>query len=843
MKKIENNEGYMRIDQNNINEIRLKKFICSRTIKLIFLIIVLIILCFTFTGNKNNMTNKNNIKKNNKVEKEESNKEESNKEQNNKEEKNKEKSNKINKKESSNEERNKKEKEGPNKNEENEEPQIYYIGKNLLFKDETINRLNSYINKCQDRNFVNDASYNISKNPKITVIMPVYNRANDLFYSLRSIQYQKMKDIEIILINDASTDGTLATIKKFKEEDPRIKIINNEKNRRILYSKSIGALYANGKYILELDQDDMFISSNTFNILYNEAENNNLDMIQFRDINLKGFHFERHTKLRGMIFGQQTKTEIQPEITNSMFKKYNYLLWGLLVKADIYKKTVLYLWPYIINYKIIHYEDFTVTFFFAVLSKKFKYLNNFYIAHLKHNSSASSNQDFKKEYNECVLLFYNFIFEYHIKNNPKDIITFINLISNNKRETSAFQNSSFKLFQFVFKKIFDYFPNDEKKYFINRLKLKKANIKIEKSYQYFMKDTEYNSISSFQKSINNNITNNYNQNNLYPKFSVIVYFKEKTFLLNTLNSIENQKNFYNFEVILICDNSDEQLSKYVNELIKNYKNIILINNEKEKGLFYSYYIGALQSKGEYILNIKSGYTLSTEYFFYKLNQNIDKNTDIIEFDLLINNNEKITDTSLKLYKCSHFKSEINLDFLKFYTNYKQIDQEKELIVNKLINSNIYKSIINEYKSFFINNITNNYYDEILMFLISKKNISIKHIYSTQIIEYSKLINNLNIFQINKTNKILMKDSISFINFLYTNTKDSIQGKAYALGEFYNIMNVIYNKFNEVTKEAMDLIYKFLKCKYISKYEKSNLITYFNVLIDRYKYDELKLDIK
>jgi glycosyltransferase involved in cell wall biosynthesis len=68
-----------------------------------------------------------------------------------------------------------------------------------------------------------------------------------------------MLDIEIILVNDFSTDNTLLTIQKLKDEDPRIKIINNEKNMGILYSRSIGVLKAKGKYILALDQDDFFL--------------------------------------------------------------------------------------------------------------------------------------------------------------------------------------------------------------------------------------------------------------------------------------------------------------------------------------------------------------------------------------------------------------------------------------------------------------------------------------------------------------------------------------------------------------------------------------------------------
>ena len=50
------------------------------------------------------------------------------------------------------------------------------------------------------------------------------------------------------------------------------------------------------------------------------------------------------------------------------------------------------------------------------------------------------------------------------------------------------------------------------------------------------------------------------------------------------------------------------------------------------------------------------------------------------------------------------------------------------------------------------------------------------------------------------------------------------------------MNIIYNKFNDIYKEGIDLVYKFLNCEYISKYEKNSIITYFNGLIDRNKYE-------
>lgn len=67
-----------------------------------------------------------------------------------------------------------------------------------------------------------------------------------------------MLDIEIILVNDVSTDNTLKIVEDLKNEDPRIEIINNAKNMGILYSRCIGVLNAKGKYIVPLDHDDFF---------------------------------------------------------------------------------------------------------------------------------------------------------------------------------------------------------------------------------------------------------------------------------------------------------------------------------------------------------------------------------------------------------------------------------------------------------------------------------------------------------------------------------------------------------------------------------------------------------
>ena len=617
--------------------------------------------------------------------------------------------------------------------------QLYHISKNHL-TEKLVDKYNAYMNICQKGILLDNKTFNLSLSPKISVIMPLYNGGKYLYYSLRSIQNQKMKDIEIILINDCSTDDTLQIIEKYMKEDPRIKLINNEKNRRILYSKSISALYANGKYILELDQDDMFITDDAFNILYNDAEKNKLDLIQFQDFKLKKFkiYYRMLIGRNQWIFHHNNDIYLkQPDIKYNFFEDFNFLLWGLLIKADIYKKAVHILWPIIINYKFIYYEDYTITFIIITLVNNFKFLNNYFIVHLSFRDSTSKNKAFKYQNDGSILLFANFMLDYYIKYHNEDIKMINNFLSYKNGLTKSSKKIYHTLFNYTFKKIFEYLTYEEKIKYIKKYNLNE--LKIWNTYEYYMNTNEFNSILFYQNLINKKNEKKIPKISLNPKFSIIIYCTKLKFLEITLNSIQNQ-NFENYEIILIYDNNKKKEFNKINTLIKDGMNIKIKNNNGKKGLFYSYITGILESKGEYILTIKSGYTLSKQTILDDLEKKlVDEDVDILEFNLLINNNEIIRNDSLKLYKCTHFESEINIDSFLFNKNYKKIDQEKELVVNKLIKSSVYKSVINKYKYFFIGNKMYNYFDELILFLFKKEKIQIRHIDYFGTIEYSKII--------------------------------------------------------------------------------------------------------
>ncbi len=104
------------------------------------------------------------------------------------------------------------------------------------------------------------------KEELISVVVPVYNVEKILPYSLESIINQTYKKLEIIIVNDGSTDSSPEICNEYAKKDGRIKLIN-QKNKGLSGARNAGIDVANGKYISFIDSDDV-ISSNFFSYLY-----------------------------------------------------------------------------------------------------------------------------------------------------------------------------------------------------------------------------------------------------------------------------------------------------------------------------------------------------------------------------------------------------------------------------------------------------------------------------------------------------------------------------------------------------------------------------------------------
>ena len=141
-----------------------------------------------------------------------------------------------------------------------------------------------YLDKAKNGIYLNPQNLVKVDNPKVSVIISIYNREDYVMSTVRSIQNQNMKEIEILYIDDYSSDNSTKYIKEEQKKDPRIVLYKNKKNMGALYSKSIGVLLAKGEYVYSLDSDDMFCSPNYLNILYNNAKEGNYKFVQGRAI-------------------------------------------------------------------------------------------------------------------------------------------------------------------------------------------------------------------------------------------------------------------------------------------------------------------------------------------------------------------------------------------------------------------------------------------------------------------------------------------------------------------------------------------------------------------------------
>lgn len=108
----------------------------------------------------------------------------------------------------------------------------------------------------------------IISEPLVTIYIPTYNRIDLLKRAVESVRSQSYQNLEIIIVDDCSTDGTVHYLEKLVIEDSRIRYFLKEKNSGACASRNIAIKYANGEYITGLDDDDIFLPQRIANFIY-----------------------------------------------------------------------------------------------------------------------------------------------------------------------------------------------------------------------------------------------------------------------------------------------------------------------------------------------------------------------------------------------------------------------------------------------------------------------------------------------------------------------------------------------------------------------------------------------
>lgn len=127
-----------------------------------------------------------------------------------------------------------------------------------------------------------------NKNIDVSIVVPIYNVEKYLNRCLDSLINQSFKDIEIIALNNGSTDNSLNILKEYAEKDKRIRVIDND-NLGVSEARNIGIREAKGKYIVFVDSDD-WIDIDMIEVLYKSIDTNDCDLVMCTYVREFGDH-------------------------------------------------------------------------------------------------------------------------------------------------------------------------------------------------------------------------------------------------------------------------------------------------------------------------------------------------------------------------------------------------------------------------------------------------------------------------------------------------------------------------------------------------------------------------
>ncbi len=174
--------------------------------------------------------------------------------------------------------------------------------------------------------------------PKVSIIIPFNNVESYISECLESVLNQTLSDIEVICINDASIDGTLDIVKKYADNDSRIKLVELSERKGQGFARNRGIEIASGEYIGFVDSDD-FVKLDMFESLYNLAKENDNDItmcqsLEYDDVTRQYIQSDYYSLLPLMNFYNNV---FSAEDSKNVILDINVALWN-----KIYKRSYLF---------------------------------------------------------------------------------------------------------------------------------------------------------------------------------------------------------------------------------------------------------------------------------------------------------------------------------------------------------------------------------------------------------------------------------------------------------------------------------------------------------------------
>jgi glycosyltransferase involved in cell wall biosynthesis len=234
-------------------------------------------------------------------------------------------------------------------------------------------------------------------NPTVSVIIPAYNADATLARCLDSVLTQSLRDIEVVCINDGSTDGSVEVLKQFVSHEARLHVYSFEKNYGTVIATKFGVLNAKGKYVMFVDSDDVLLPGACENLV-RLIEKYDVDVLQFGmkitaqpGVDISGFE---------KLIRQDPMTSEGDRILYDCFAlhRFTHNIANKIFRREVCRaaaETMPDLW-------IRQFADLYLAFFFLYRAKTFRSISDIYYEYMFGNGISTHAPDAKQFADICT---------------------------------------------------------------------------------------------------------------------------------------------------------------------------------------------------------------------------------------------------------------------------------------------------------------------------------------------------------------------------------------------------------------------------------------------------------
>lgn len=474
---------------------------------------------------------------------------------------------------------------------------------------------------------------NIHKNPIISVIIPVYNSENHLRKCLDSVIGQTLENIEIICVNDGSTDSSIEILNEYSEKDNRI-IILDEINEGAGISRKKGLDISKGEYVYFADSDDI-LEKSLCETTFKNAVNNNSDIVFFKvkyfdtktkyeyvpeKFDLSNF-FSNGTEFENYVFDWGS---VKPIVFNQFTN-----IWNCIFKRDLLKNNDIY-FP-----KKLSFNDVPLHVQSIIYAEKISFVPEVLYNYRLNNENSIT----VKSHNNKRVFDIFIIFEFLEK-----FLSDENLLMEFRMEFIEFKldHMNYHLSKLQEKNLYGEFlykiQQELKKTKITSREFDRLSNNFQDTYLLFT--NSHNFDESNQKINNYSLQKSEEDNNKIKVSIIIPVYNVELYLKSCMDTVINQT-LDNIEIICVNDGSTDNSLELLEEYVKK-DNRIRIITQKNCGLGCARNTGLKYAKGEYIFFLDSDDKIllnSLEKLYLNATSN---NSDFVIFKISRFNDEYIT---------------------------------------------------------------------------------------------------------------------------------------------------------------------------------------------------------